>query len=196
MPSPKPDPRMGALRFLSTAALAFALGCASAGTLPSDQAPLVVTEDALTQTGNFYLWPDRLDQRMVVGALDSLEANFDSVMFESDGDSGEDRSADAHARQKSAVPDPGSPPVSSPTAASTATRPSALAAATTRAIRSRYACPSRFHAATSTGSRTAFMFHRCWMMRNGGATISHVGTPTPRNTKVIPVESTSVFALT
>ena len=49
----------------------------------------MVTKDALTQTGNFYLWPDRLDQRMVIGALDGLEQSFDSVMFETDGDSGE-----------------------------------------------------------------------------------------------------------
>src|SRR5438309_12075535 len=34
------------------------------------------------------------------------------------------------------------------------------------------------------------------MMRNGGAAVSHVGTPTPRNTNAMPVESISVFALT
>jgi carboxyl-terminal processing protease len=89
MPQPLPAHRVRVLHALSAVALVFALGCASAGTLPSDQASLVVTKDALTQTGNFYLWPDRLDQRMVVGALDGLEANFDSVVFESDGDSGE-----------------------------------------------------------------------------------------------------------
>ena len=76
-------------RLLPLMGLLGALGCATAGALPSDQAPLVVTRDALTQTGNFYLWPDRLDQRMVIGALDGLEQSFDSVLFEADADSAE-----------------------------------------------------------------------------------------------------------
>ena len=89
MPIQRTDLRARSTRLLLAVALATVFGCASAGTLPADQAPLVVTRDALTQTGNFYLWPDRLDQRMVVGALDGLEQNFDSVVFETDGDSGE-----------------------------------------------------------------------------------------------------------
>ncbi len=89
MPSRWRLPWSRSARVLSVVLLAFALGCASAGTLPADQAPLVVTKDALTQTENFYLWPDRLDQRMVVGALDGLEANFDSIVFESEAGSAE-----------------------------------------------------------------------------------------------------------
>lgn len=83
------DFRSRVARSAAAIALVFAFGCATARSLPSDQAPLVVTKDAFTQTGNFYLWPDRLDQRMVVGALDGLEQSFDSVVFESDGESGE-----------------------------------------------------------------------------------------------------------
>ena len=79
--------RIRRVRLLSFSALFFTLACASAGTLPADQASLVVTKDALAQTGSFYLWPDRLDQRMVVGALDALEGTFDSVLFEGDATS-------------------------------------------------------------------------------------------------------------
>ncbi len=89
MSLPRFDFRTRQARLLPLFALSLVFGCASAGALPPDQATLVVTKDALTQTGNFYLWPDRLDQRMVVGALDGLEQNFDSVLFETDGDSGE-----------------------------------------------------------------------------------------------------------
>ncbi len=76
-------------RYLPLLGLLGALGCATSGALPNDPAPLVVTRDALTQTGNFYLWPDRLDQRMVIGALDGLEQSFDSVLFEADPNSAE-----------------------------------------------------------------------------------------------------------
>ncbi len=89
MPTQRPTFRLVCARALSAIALAAAFGCATASSLPPDQAQLTVTQDALTQTGNFYLWPDRLDQRMVVGALDGLEQSFDSVVFESDADSGE-----------------------------------------------------------------------------------------------------------
>lgn len=77
------------IRLLPLVGLLFAVGCATAGTLPSEQAQLVVTKDALAQTGSFYLWPDRLDQRMVVGALDALEQSFDSVIFDSEEGSAE-----------------------------------------------------------------------------------------------------------
>src|SRR5262245_32545340 len=60
-----------------------AAGCASTtGNLPGEQAPLEITRDALIQTDRYYLWPDRLDRRMIVGALDGFEASFDSVVFE------------------------------------------------------------------------------------------------------------------
>ena len=71
-------------RILPLIALLGTVGCATAGSLPSEQAPLVVTGEAFTQTGTYYLWPDRLDQRMIVGALDALEQSFDSVLFEGD----------------------------------------------------------------------------------------------------------------
>ena len=89
MAMPTSEIRGSRARLLPFLGLCFAFGCASVGALPVDQAPLVVTKDALTQTGNFYLWPDRLDQRMVIGALDGLEQSFDSVLFEVDGASGE-----------------------------------------------------------------------------------------------------------
>ncbi len=89
MSIPRPETRPRRARILALAGLAFALGCATAGTLPSEQATLLVTRDALTQTGSFYLWPDRLDQRVVIGALNGLEQSFDSVIFESEDDSAE-----------------------------------------------------------------------------------------------------------
>jgi carboxyl-terminal processing protease len=64
------------------------LACASVPTLPAAEAPLQVTGDALEQTGRLYLWPDRLDQRMLIGALDALEQRFDRVRFDVDGDEG------------------------------------------------------------------------------------------------------------
>jgi carboxyl-terminal processing protease len=85
--------RASALRLTSLALLALqlvAVGCATVPALPKAEAPLKITGDALTQTGRLYLWPDRLDQRMLVGALDALEAHFDRVRFDVDpkGDSG------------------------------------------------------------------------------------------------------------
>ncbi|MFI5317783.1 MAG: S41 family peptidase, partial [Myxococcota bacterium] len=65
-----------------------ALGCASIPVLPSAEAPLKITSDALQKTGRLYLWPDRLDQRMLVGALDALEQRFDRVRFDANGDEG------------------------------------------------------------------------------------------------------------
>ena len=60
-----------------------AAGCATpTGVLPSEEARLEITNDALVQTDRYYLWPDRLDRRMIVGALDGFEQSFDSVVFE------------------------------------------------------------------------------------------------------------------
>jgi carboxyl-terminal processing protease len=84
MPTPKNAPLLRTARLLTLVGLISTMGCATASSLPTDQAPLVVTGEALTQTGAYYLWPDRLDQRMVVGALDGLEQSFDSVLFESE----------------------------------------------------------------------------------------------------------------
>jgi len=79
--------RASALRLTSLALLALqlvAVGCATVPALPKAEAPLKITGEALTQTGRLYLWPDRLDQRMLVGALDALEAHFDRVRFDVD----------------------------------------------------------------------------------------------------------------
>jgi carboxyl-terminal processing protease len=86
--------RQSASAFRSTSlallALLVAVGCATVPALPKAEAPLKITGDTLTQTGRLYLWPDRLDQRMLVGALDALETHFDRVRFDVDakGDSG------------------------------------------------------------------------------------------------------------
>ncbi len=52
------------------------------GLLPEQEAPLQITGDALVQTDRYYLWPERMDRRMIVGALDGFEQTFDSVVFE------------------------------------------------------------------------------------------------------------------
>lgn len=85
--------RRGARSIRSTslavlAAQLVAVGCATVPALPDAEAPLKITADTLQQTNRMYLWPDRLDQRMLVGALDALEARFDLVRFEANGDSG------------------------------------------------------------------------------------------------------------
>jgi C-terminal peptidase prc len=76
------------LAFLTLAAL-FGSGCATAPPkLPEAEVPLQITREALQETGDLYLWPDRLDQRMLVGALDALEARFDRVRFDVNGNEG------------------------------------------------------------------------------------------------------------
>jgi len=89
MAFPRTEARALRPRLWPVAALGLALGCATTAALPTDQAQLIVTKDAFTQTGTFYLWPDRMDQRMVIGALDGLEQSFDSVLFESGKDATE-----------------------------------------------------------------------------------------------------------
>ncbi len=65
-----------------------AAACATVPALPEAASPLRLTSDTLDQTNRVYLWPDRLDQRMLVGALDALEQRFDRVRFEQQGDFG------------------------------------------------------------------------------------------------------------
>jgi C-terminal peptidase prc len=80
-----------AFRSASLALLAaqlVAIGCATVPALPEAEATLKITDDAFQQTGRVYLWPDRLDQRMLIGALDALEQRFDRVRFDVTGDSG------------------------------------------------------------------------------------------------------------
>ena len=64
----------------------FGLGCATAQ-LPPAEATTPLTTETLRRTQEMYLYPDRIDQRMLVGALDALEARYDSVRFEAEEDS-------------------------------------------------------------------------------------------------------------
>ncbi|HXX49395.1 MAG TPA: S41 family peptidase [Myxococcota bacterium] len=70
------------------AAQLFALACATTKvpTLPTTEAPLQITGEAFAQVDHAYLWPDRLDKRMLVGAMDALEQRFDRVRFDVDPD--------------------------------------------------------------------------------------------------------------
>ena len=67
--------------------VALSFGCATRA-LPPAQDATALTAEALKRTQAMYLYPDRLDRRMLVGALDALEARFDSVRFTDDGDEG------------------------------------------------------------------------------------------------------------
>lgn len=72
------------------AAIALALlagGCATPG-LPDARATSSLTLQVLERTQRLYLYPERLDRRMLVGALDALERRFDSVRFVEDGTEG------------------------------------------------------------------------------------------------------------
>ena len=66
--------------------LALALGCAAPG-LPVGPTTGTVTRSALERAREFYLYPDRLDRRVMIGALDALEGRFDAVRFETQPDS-------------------------------------------------------------------------------------------------------------
>ena len=85
-PRPVVPIRLRSLAFLW--ALLAVAGCATVPSLPKEEAPLKITDDAFQQTGRLYLWPDRLDQRMLIGALDALEARFDRVRFDVEGQEG------------------------------------------------------------------------------------------------------------
>ncbi|MBW2281441.1 MAG: PDZ domain-containing protein [Deltaproteobacteria bacterium] len=61
--------------------LLLAAGCA-APELPKGGGTSSVTAAALETANELYFYPDRLDHRMVVGALDALEARFDPVRFD------------------------------------------------------------------------------------------------------------------
>ena len=67
--------------------VALSLGCATRA-LPPAQEATVLTAEALKRTQAAYLYPDRIDRRMLVGALDALEARYDSIRFTDDGDEG------------------------------------------------------------------------------------------------------------
>jgi carboxyl-terminal processing protease len=65
--------------------LLLAAGCAIPG-LPEEQATTPLTVATLHRVQQLYFWEDRLDQRLLVGALDALELRFDSVRFAYDED--------------------------------------------------------------------------------------------------------------
>jgi carboxyl-terminal processing protease len=75
-----------AARTLALAALA--TGCMSFGQaanqLPKSGSDTQITESALGRAQSLYLYPERFNRRMLVGALDALEARFDPVRFEED----------------------------------------------------------------------------------------------------------------
>src|SRR5688500_4585077 len=66
--------------------VALASACAplfrqAANQLPSSASDTQITENALGRAKNLYLYPERFNRRMLVGALDALEARFDPVRF-------------------------------------------------------------------------------------------------------------------
>jgi carboxyl-terminal processing protease len=67
--------------------VALLLGCATRALPPGEQGT-ALTAEALKRTEAMYLYPDRIDRRMMVGALDALELRFDSVRFADQGDTG------------------------------------------------------------------------------------------------------------
>ena len=69
-----------ALRALGLLPLLLAAACATQG-LPEAPSTSRVTASAIRRTNELYLYPDRLDRRVMTGALDALEARFDSVRF-------------------------------------------------------------------------------------------------------------------
>ncbi len=78
----------GRLRGLNLAwigLVALAAACAPPP-LPPAEAPSPVALETLRRTEMMFLYPERLDRRMLVGALDALEARFDAVRFDDGGD--------------------------------------------------------------------------------------------------------------
>lgn len=66
-------------------------GCAARGgfpPLPEEAAPSLISLETLRRAQEMSLYPERLDRRFLVGALDALEARFDSVRFEDRGPTG------------------------------------------------------------------------------------------------------------
>jgi carboxyl-terminal processing protease len=69
------------LRIPGPLALLLLAACTSLPGLPEGAGGSSVTASAIERTRDLYLYPDRLDRRVMVGALDALEARFDSVRF-------------------------------------------------------------------------------------------------------------------
>ena len=60
-----------------------AAGCV-APALPQGQGTSSLTVATLATANELYFYPDRLDRRVVIGALDALERRFDPVRFHAD----------------------------------------------------------------------------------------------------------------
>ncbi len=56
--------------------------------LPPEAEGTHLTGETLKRAQAMYLYPDRFDRRMMVGALDALERRFDAVRFTDHGDKG------------------------------------------------------------------------------------------------------------
>ncbi len=67
--------------------IALSLGCATR-TLPPAEYATTLTEQTLKHIRSMYLHSERIDRRMIVGALDALELRFDSVRFADEEDRG------------------------------------------------------------------------------------------------------------
>ena len=98
----------GAARLLRGAVLGASLGlglagCATIPPLPAEGASSLKTLETLRRAEEMSLYPERLDRRFLVGALDAFEARFDSVRFEDRGSSGELQVGDA--RVEVPIPD-------------------------------------------------------------------------------------------
>ena len=78
-----PGFRRGALA-LSLAGAFWSAGCAAPGLLPVRESSGGLTSQALREAQKSYLYADRLDERMMIGALDALETRFDSVRFDAE----------------------------------------------------------------------------------------------------------------
>ena len=67
------------------ASLGLVIGAACvAPSLPLGQGTTSLTAATLTTTNELYFYPERLDRRVVIGALDALEKRFDPVRFQVD----------------------------------------------------------------------------------------------------------------